>query len=184
METPTTDIDPKQSFPANPSEALEKLMAAYGSTVLRTAFFYLGDRHLAEDVSQEAFIRAYRAWSGFRGESSVKTWLTRITINLCRDKMRPKSSSEEPTDPLLLRRDHPVTVEEEALERLNKTAVLKHVLDLPLPYQEVLYLFYYLDLSTREIAEAIGSAEGTVRTRLHRAREYLGERLRREGFDQ
>lgn len=182
METPRTDVDKKQGFPPDPSEALEKLMAAYGSTVLRTAFFYLGDRHLAEDVSQEVFMRAYRGWSGFRGESSVKTWLTRITINLCRDKMRPKSASEEPTDPLLLRRDHPITVEEEAIERLNKTAVLKYVLDLPLPYQEVLYLFYYLDLSTREIAEANGSAEGTVRTRLHRAREFLGERLRREDF--
>lgn len=182
METPRTGVDKKQGFPPDPSEALEKLMAAYGSTVLRTAFFYLGDRHLAEDVSQEVFMRAYRGWSGFRGESSVKTWLTRITINLCRDKMRPKSASEEPTDPLLLRRDHPITVEEEAIERLNKTAVLKYVLDLPLPYQEVLYLFYYLDLSTREIAEANGSAEGTVRTRLHRAREFLGERLRREDF--
>ncbi|WLD93600.1 sigma-70 family RNA polymerase sigma factor [Alkalihalobacillus sp. AL-G] len=173
-----------QSFSKEPSKALEKMMDCYGSTILRTAFFYLGDRHLAEDVSQEVFIRAYRNWEKFRGDSSVKTWLIRITINLCRDKMSLKASSEKPTDPFLIDGSSQFSVEEEVLKRINNTDMLKHVLNLPLHYREVLYLFYYLDLSTAEITKAIETPDGTVRGRLHRARKRLEECLKKEGLDQ
>ncbi|QYR22807.1 sigma-70 family RNA polymerase sigma factor [Paenibacillus sp. sptzw28] len=174
----------KSSFPENPSSALEMMMEHYGSAVLRTAYFYLGDRHLAEDVSQEVFIRAFRNWAAFRGDSSVKTWLTRITINLCRDKLGLKAMLEQPTDPLLLQRTESYSVEEEALERLNRTEILRNIAKLPAHYHEVIYLFYYLDLATREIAEVTESPEGTVRGRLHRARELLGQYLVKEGLTQ
>ncbi|WP_199620722.1 sigma-70 family RNA polymerase sigma factor [Paenibacillus alkalitolerans] len=174
--------DEKSCFPKEPSSALEKMMTDYGSAVLRTAYFYLGDQHLAEDVSQEVFIRAYKNWSTFRGDSSVKTWLTRITINLCKDKLGLKMGLEQPTDPLLLKKTESYSVEDEAMDRLSRTAILKHVVKLPSQYHEVIYLYYYLDLTTREIAEATGSSEGTVRGRLHRARELLGEYLEREGL--
>ncbi len=173
----------KQTFPKDPSSALEKIMELYGTTILRTAFFYLGDRHLAEDVSQEVFIRAYRNWLTFRGDSSVKTWLTTITVNVCRDKMGLKIFSEKPTDPNLLERIQVISVEEEVMQRLSNTTILKHVLKLPTHYHEVLYLYYYLDLSTREIADATGTPEGTVRGRLHRARVVLGKHLKEEGLD-
>ncbi|MBW7456210.1 sigma-70 family RNA polymerase sigma factor [Paenibacillus sepulcri] len=172
----------KSSFPENPSSALEGLMAEYGSAVLRTAYFYLADRHLAEDVSQEVFIRAYRNWSTFRGESSVKTWLSRITINLCKDRLGRKAAQEQPTDPVLLTKAERYSAEEEAMARWNRTEILRHVVKLPSHYHEVIYLFYYLDLSTREIAEATGSPEGTVRGRLHRAREMLSGYLEKEGL--
>lgn len=173
-----------QSFSKEPSEALEKMMDCYGSTVLRTAYFYLGDRHLAEDVSQDVFIRAFRNWKKFRGDSSVKTWLIRITINLCRDKMRLKSSSEKPTDPFLIDGSSQFNVEEAVIKRMNNTSILKHVLKLPQHYKEVLYLYYYLDLSTAEITKVIQSPDGTVRGRLHRARNLLGECLKKEELDQ
>lgn len=172
----------KKSFPADPDLALDHLMARYGDVVLRTAYFYLGDRYSAEDISQEAFLRAYRHWSDFRGDSSVKTWLTRITINLCRDHVAKKMNSEQPTDPLILHRHPPFAMEDEALKRLESTMVLKHLLELPMPYQEALYLFYYLDLSTAEIAATLAINEGTVRSRLHRGREQLRKRLGKEGI--
>lgn len=174
--------DEFSSFPKEPSIALEKMMTHYGSAVLRTAYFYLGDPYLAEDISQEVFIRAFRSWSKFRGDCSVKTWLTRITINACRDKMGLKSAQEHPTDPMLLHHMKHDSAEEEAMERLDRTTMLKHVVKLPPHYQEVIYLYYYLDLSTREIAEATGAPEGTIRGRLHRARETLGECLAKEGL--
>lgn len=170
----------KDNFPTNPAEALEQLMEEYGTIVLRTAFFYTGDRHLAEDISQEVFLRAYRNWSSFRGDSTVKTWLTAIAVNVCRDKMGVRMFSEQPTDPTQLERGRTVSVEEEALKRLEKGEVLQHVLRLPLPYQEALYLYYYLDFGTREIAEATSSPEGTVRNRLHRAREALVRVMKKE----
>jgi RNA polymerase sigma-70 factor (ECF subfamily) len=168
----------RESYPSEPSSAIELMMNEYGNTVLRTAYFYLGDKHLAEDISQEVFIRAFRNWSNFRGDSSVKTWLTTITINLCRDKWGLKSSSEEVTDPILLQRTEQASVEEQVLERLNRTMVLKHVMNLPAQYHEVIYLYYYLELSTHEIADATSSPEGTVRGRLHRARALLAPYLK------
>jgi RNA polymerase sigma-70 factor (ECF subfamily) len=170
----------KEKFSKDPDQALEQLMDSYGSVVMRTAYFYIGDRHLAEDISQEVFLRAYRKWASFRGDSTVTTWLTTITVNLCRDKMGVRMFTEQPTDPSHLEQGRTISVEDEALIRLEKSEVLQHLLILPLPYQEVLYLYYYLDLGTREIAEAISSPEGTVRNRLHRAREALARQMKRE----
>jgi RNA polymerase sigma-70 factor (ECF subfamily) len=173
-----------EGFSKNPSEALEEMMTTYGTTVLRTAFFYMKDRHIAEDVSQEVFIKAYRKWSSFRGDSSVITWLTRITINVCRDKVQLKAYTEQPIDLGMLVNNHSGSVEDEVLTRLSKTLIFKHILELPQYYQEVLYLYYYLDLNTREIADATSTTEGTVRGRLHRAREQLKVSLSKEGVDQ
>ncbi|MGM0883868.1 MAG: sigma-70 family RNA polymerase sigma factor [Bacillota bacterium] len=172
----------REGFSKDPSAALEQMMTLYGNIVLRTAYFYMNDRHIAEDVSQEVFIRAYRNWSSFRGDSSVKTWLTRITVNVCRDKAGLKMFSEQPTDPGLLDRNQMISVEDEVLKRISNSLIFKHVLELPQPYQEVLYLYYYLDLNTREIAEATAASEGTVRGRLHRARQQLENYLRKEGL--
>jgi RNA polymerase sigma-70 factor, ECF subfamily len=171
------------SFSKEPSKALEELMSCYGTLVLRTAFFYLGDQHLAEDVSQEAFIRAFKNWEKFRGDSSVKTWIIRITINVCHDRLRLRASNEDPIDPYLIRINHDFNLEAEVIKRINNTQILKHVLQLPMHYQEVLYLFYYLDFSTVEIANTTGMPEGTVRGRLHRARKILEEYLKKEGLD-
>ncbi|CAM4444295.1 sigma-70 family RNA polymerase sigma factor [Paenibacillus endophyticus] len=172
----------KNDFSKDPTQALEQLMNEFGTIVIRTAFFYTGDAHLAEDISQEVFLRAYRKWHTFRGDSTVKTWLTTITVNICRDKMSVRMFTEQPTEPGKLELGRTISVEDEALERLKKSEVLQHVLRLPLPYQEVLYLYYYADLSTREISEAISTPEGTVRNKLHRAREMLAREIGKEGI--
>ncbi len=168
------------NFSQDPAQALEQLMTSFGDIVLRTAYFYTGDRHLAEDISQEVFLRAYRNWKSFRGDSAVQTWLTKIAVNVCRDKMGVRMFSEQPTDPSRIDRGRTISVEEEALERLRKSEVLQYLLRLSLPHQEALYLYYYLEMSTREIAEATSSPEGTVRNRLHRAREALAREMKKE----
>lgn len=171
-----------RALPADPAEALERLMTDYGDDVLRTAFLYLGDRSLAEDVSQDAFVRAFRHWSQFRGDSSPKTWLMKITINLCLDCLGRKTFSEEPHASIMRGELTHRHLEEAVIERIDRTTVLKHVLALPARYREVVYLRYYSELSTAEIADAVGSPEGTVRGWLHRARQLLRECLGREGF--
>ncbi|MDG0791503.1 sigma-70 family RNA polymerase sigma factor [Cohnella ginsengisoli] len=173
-------LSSKESFSKDPAEALEQLMEAFGTVVLRTAYFYTRDRHLAEDISQEVFLRAYRNWTSFRGDSAVKTWLTTICVNVCRDKTGVRMYDEKPTDPVKLEHGPSFNVEDEALRRLEKSEVLQHVLRLPAAFQEALYLYYYLELSTREIAEATASPEGTVRNRLHRAREALARAMNKE----
>ncbi|MET3695750.1 RNA polymerase sigma-70 factor [Bacillus oleivorans] len=172
-----------QHFSTDPAEALEQIMDDFGSLVLKTAFFYVKDRHLSEDITQEVFIRAFKNWSHFRGASSVKTWIIRITINLCKDKLGLKTmTSERPTSPFLLQANGYGHVEEEVLQRIKQTEILKHIMNLPPHYQEVIYLYYYLDFSTAEISSAIETPEGTVRGRLHRARQVLKEQLEKEGL--
>jgi RNA polymerase sigma-70 factor (ECF subfamily) len=170
-------------FSKEPSVAIEEMMDTYGSLVLRTAYFYVSDRHLAEDIGQEVFIRAFRNWTKFRGDSSVKTWLIRITINRCRDYFRLKMSSEKPTEILFREDNFTNSLEEEVLKKMNNTEILRHVLKLPLKYKEVLYLYYYLDFTTVEIAKSTGDPEGSVRGKLHRARKLLGGQLEKEGFN-
>jgi RNA polymerase sigma-70 factor, ECF subfamily len=170
-------------FSDEPVLAIEEMMELYGSLVIRTAYFYVNDRYLAEDISQEAFIRAFRNWAKFRGESSVKTWLIKITINLCRDHLRKKIAVEHPLE-LKGERIDEYNLEVEVLKRINSTEILKHVLALPLHYREVLFLYYYLDFNTLEIASASGIPEGTIRGRLHRARKLLKEQLEKEGLYQ
>ncbi|WP_168121632.1 sigma-70 family RNA polymerase sigma factor [Paenibacillus sp. HB172176] len=170
-----------EKLPEEPMEALEGLMNEYGTYVLRTAFFYTGDRGMAEDISQEVFLRAYRNWSSFRGHSSVKTWLTRIAINLCKDKLGVRMFAEQPIEPGRIRLTEAVSAEEAAMRKLRRTEILQSVMKLPDAFQEIIFLYYYQELSTAEIASAIGVAEGTARSRLHRAREMLGRELREEG---
>lgn len=168
------------TFSKEPSIALEEMMNEYGTLVLRTAIFYLGDRHLAEDVSQEVFFRVYRNWKKFRGKSTVKTWIVKITINLCRDRLRLKSSDVKPVDPLSINLDYAYNLEEEVMKKIYHTKLFKYVLHLPAHYREVLYLYYYLDISTVEISQAAEIPEGTIRGRLVRARKMLGEWLEKE----
>ncbi|WP_071394696.1 sigma-70 family RNA polymerase sigma factor [Bacillus tuaregi] len=176
----TTQLDHHSKFPEDPSDALEEMMSRYGSLVLRTAYFYLGDRFLAEDASQEAFMKAYRNWKKFRGDSSVKTWIVKITIHVCYDKLRKKSSKEQPIDPAEVMTPVHYDLEQEVIKKMESTQILKYVLQLPPHYQEVIYLYYYLDFNTLEIAKMTGTRDGTIRTRLHRARSLIEDLITKE----
>lgn len=164
-------------------------MQEHGTRVLHLAYFYLKDRHLAEDVAQEVFIKAYRNWDSFRGDSSVYTWLYKITVNLCRDKARSSwwrrmLPTEEPwaksEDPVLPQGEGP---EEAALKSDQHHALMQQVMRLSEAYREVVILFYYQDLSTVQIAEVLGQNENTIKTRLYRARAMLKELLVKEGVE-
>ena len=180
------------AMPADREAALERLMQEYGTKVLHLAYYYLKDRHLAEDVAQEVFIKAYRNWNSFRGESSAYTWLYKITVNLCRDKARsawwrrllpseePRESAGAVVDPM---RAHEESPEDAALKSDQRDALMAYVMKLPDAYREVVALFYYQDLSTVEIAEITGQNENTIKTRLFRARNMLRELLVKGGVE-
>lgn len=160
---------------------LEEWMQQYGTRILHLAYFYLKDRHLAEDVAQEVFLKAYRHVDAFRGDSQVYTWLYRIAVNICRDRLRSPWWRR-----VTLPGELPVTgggeCPEDALAAADqRQAVLEHVLALPVHYREVLVLYYYQDLSTAEIARVLELPENTVKTRLHRARQQLRDVLASRG---
>ncbi|BDG61099.1 RNA polymerase subunit sigma [Caldinitratiruptor microaerophilus] len=162
-------------------ELLTQWMEQYGTRILHLAYFYLKDRHLAEDVAQEVFLRAYRHMDSFRGDSAVYTWLYRIAVNVCRDRARSpwwRRVTLPGQLPLATGGEFP---EEAAVQADRRQAVLEHVLALPVHYREVLVLYYYQDLSTGDIARVLDLPENTVKTRLHRARQQLRDALSARG---
>lgn len=147
---------------------MERLIDTYGKDVLRISYMYLKDKSLSEDAFQEVFIKIYKNYDSFQGKSSERTWIIRITINTCKDMLRS----------FWLRR---VIVKDEiefsdfgdVEQQFENKLLFDEVLKLPLTYKEVIILYYYQGFNTLEIGRILDVAEGTVRSRLHRAREIL-----------
>lgn len=164
------------TIPARPD--IEKLMSEHGDSLLRLCFIYLKDYQLAEDAVQETFIRAYTKYHTFAGASTEKTWLTRIAINICKDFLRRKSFGERAMgDDFPDSADEAPTPEERAVEDDRNQKLYTAVCGLDPIYREVVMLFYYSGLKVQEIARILKTREGTVKTRLMRARSRLGEAL-------
>ncbi|MGZ4106184.1 MAG: sigma-70 family RNA polymerase sigma factor, partial [Tumebacillaceae bacterium] len=126
---------------------------------------------IAEDITQEVFLRAYTRMEQYRGEAKISTWLCSITINACRDYLRSWSHRKLVFSQALQGHQaqaNSESAESEALRRLDKKEILERVLHLPLKYREVLVLHYFEELSAAEIAELLGMKEPTVRTRIQR----------------
>ena len=170
---------------AEREQTLHQLVDRYGNTVLHLAYLYLKDRDLAEDIFQEVFTKVYLQLHTFRGEASPKTWICRITINLCRDRLRSWTARRVLLLGEELFRSLP-GVEEETedavLAAADRGALLEAVMQLRPEYREVVLLYYYEEMASAEVAAALSLSEGTVRSRLHRARAHLRGLLTEGGF--
>ena len=154
---------------------IEELIDLYGDDILRLCLLYLGDRQLAEDAFQETFVKAWRQYSSFRGESSVKTWLSHIAVNTCRDMLRSgwfrmlrRSRNVEDLQGLAAPEDAPGGELAEAVGAL------------PGKYREVVVLYYYENMKLKEIAQLLRLPVSSVSTRLRRARTQLEKMLKGE----
>ncbi|MBR5936639.1 MAG: sigma-70 family RNA polymerase sigma factor [Clostridiales bacterium] len=136
-------------------------------------FLYLKDHAMAEDAVQETFLRAFRHQDDFQGKSSVKTWITRIAINVCKDLL---------TDPWARHRSGEDLSDEASPEPSfsseDRYVISGKIANLPPKYKEVILLHYYQELKLSEIAEILGESEATVKTRLKRARDMLRSELK------
>ena len=81
-------VIPEQTAQSAAPPDMERIVGAYGNAVLRMCFLYLKDSHLAEDASQETFLKVYRNYAQFDGTAGEKTWVMRIAINVCKDYLR------------------------------------------------------------------------------------------------
>jgi RNA polymerase sigma-70 factor (ECF subfamily) len=159
--------------------AFEQLVRRHQRYVFNVAYRVLDDAFEAEDVTQEAFVRAWRGLTGFREQARFTTWLYRITHNLCLNrlpKLRRELLQVEPLEDIL---DDAAPAPPDLFEAQEQMASLHAELErMPEKYRLVLSLRYLQHLSYEEIATALGVPLGTIKTHIHRARRLLADRVR------
>ncbi|MCL2150807.1 MAG: sigma-70 family RNA polymerase sigma factor [Coriobacteriia bacterium] len=146
-------------------DEFEDIMLRQESRLLRAALAVLGNRAEAEDVVQEAFVRLWLKAPQFDSEQHQAAWLMKVTVNLCRSRLRLHWWSRT----VSLLDDYPAADDEQQL--------LEQIAKLPARYRLVLHLHYYEGYSSPEIAQITGQAESTVRQQLTRARRLLKDVL-------
>lgn len=153
--------------------------------VFRLAYDLTGNRHDAEDISQEVFVKAYRSLDRFRGEAKLSSWLYRITVNASHDHrsrktwstMRPDGQLEE-SDETPMFHGHPGDNPEAAAEGNVIQGHIEAALERLTPRERTIFtLRHYQDLSLREIAGILKISEGTVKSMLFRALKRLQKEL-------
>ncbi|ULT57240.1 RNA polymerase sigma factor SigW [Neobacillus drentensis] len=168
-------------------DAFGEIVEIYKNSIYQLCYRMIGNRHEAEDLAQEAFIRAYVNIQSFNQNLKFSTWLFRIATNLCIDRLRKKkpdyyldaevAGTEGLTMYSQISSDSPLPeTEVESLE-LQET-VQKEILKLPEKYRSAIVLKYMEDMSLNEISEILDLPLGTVKTRIHRGREALRQQLR------
>jgi RNA polymerase sigma-70 factor, ECF subfamily len=156
--------------------AFEGIVRRWQGPIVNMAWRYCRDRGRAEDLAQEAFLRAWRALPQWRRESSFSTWLFALSANLFRSELKrfptvtvPLESASEPSDPasqfFVLR------------ERERHEVLRRAVLALPLRYREPVVLFYFHEMDVSAAARTLRMPEGTFKARLSRARALLKQRF-------
>lgn len=176
---------------ARDERAFNELVQTYEQRVFRMVFRMLGRRAEAEDMAQEVFVQVFKAIGQFRGDSKLSTWLYRIAVNLCKNRSKylsrrheraqdelepiiersPLSSTKSATVGDVARPDH--MVEGYELELI----VQRCLGEIEPEFREVLVLRDLEDLSYEEIAEITGLPDGTVKSRIHRARSMLKNKV-------
>lgn len=156
-------------------DAFAMLLPRYRDKVFRLSFSMLRNHAQAEDVTQDIFLRMWRALPGFAGQSQLSTWIYAISKNACLSEMRKR----RPQVSLDLNDDeyHPEIAALAAPEADDSATVsVGQVLDrLPERYRQAVVLFYMEDKSYEQTAESLGLPLGTVKALLHRARKRLIE---------
>ena len=165
---------------------LERAINEYGKATYNYAYRLTQNEADARDLTQEAFIRVYRAWRSFKPGTSFLSWIYRIVTNLHRDELRRRKGRYQEEIP----EDHelqeygggrPLAVEpiEEYVESQLSEPVSKALADLATEQRQIVLLADVEGYSYQEIAEIVGCTVGTVRSRLHRARGQLRGLLNR-----
>jgi RNA polymerase sigma-70 factor (ECF subfamily) len=164
------------------TQVFSRLIDNYKNMVYNLAYRMSNNPHEAEDISQEAFLRAYQSLAHFNPSYKFSTWLYQITLNIIRDKYKKKEidyvsldtpietdDSEfyhQPTN--LTNNPEQIITRQEDFQEIQQA-----IYSLPLKYREVLVLRHLQDLSYIEIANILKLPSGTVKIRLYRAREQL-----------
>jgi len=165
------------------AEAFERLMAAYEKKVYALCVRMMGGAHDGEDAAQEAMLRIWQRLAQYRGESAFSTWVYRVTTSVCMDAIRKRSRqaqqslealSETGFDP----QDDAPTPHQAAEAGERRRAMDAAISSVPAPMRSVFLLRDVHGLSVEETARALRISQGTVKSRLSRAREKIAAAIR------
>ncbi|MCL2071896.1 MAG: RNA polymerase sigma factor [Oscillospiraceae bacterium] len=161
-----------------PSNWIEVLVQKHENKIFRTALAIMGNETDAEDIMQDVFLKIIEKKPQFESEEHEEAWLTRVTVNRCKSSLR--LFWRKKSRPL-----HDIHPANEAVLPIyggecGESSLLETINTLPPKYRIAIYLFYYENYSTKEIAEITNQKETTVRSQLSRARGKLKEILEAE----
>jgi RNA polymerase sigma-70 factor, ECF subfamily len=180
------DLVPKEQFtekidPAwNNKEKLNYLMDQYGDMVIRLAYTYVRSEQAAEDIAQEVFLKCYEKLKDFRGDSSYKTWLYKITVNKCKDYKKAWTFRNIFVTDVIstFQKNSNDSIDQELFIKETKHEISINVLSLPVKYREIIILYYYEHLSLSEISHLLHININTIKSRLSRGKKMLEKPLK------
>jgi RNA polymerase sigma-70 factor (ECF subfamily) len=161
---------------AGDARAFEGIVRRWQGPLVNMAWRYCRDRGRAEELAQEAFVRAWRGLAQWRRESSFSTWLFALAANVFRSELKRVPESNLPIEDIA-EPAGPASQLNDSIEREHHEVVRKAVLALPLRYREPVILFYFQEMDVAAAARTMGMPEGTVKARLARARALLAKRF-------
>ena len=169
-----------EAFETNDSERIiDEAMGKYGQEILQLVYSYVKNAAAAEDLTQEIFIKCYKSLHTYKRNSTFRTWLWRIAINHCKDHLK----SWYHKNVVIIEDNSTKTwiqdgnVEQNLIQKDEDQQLATVVMELPIIYREVIYLYYFEEASIKEIAILVETKENTIKTRLRRAKELLKESL-------
>lgn len=166
--------------------AFAELVELYKDKIYHLAYRMLHNRHEAEEIVQETFLRVFTNLERYDETQKFSTWIYRIGTNLCIDRLRKRKPSYsldsemnegEGTDWYSLLPSQEDTPDEQLLLSETQTQIRESIETLPEKYKAVVILRYLQDLSLQEISDVLSMPVTTIKTRLHRGREFLRKKL-------
>lgn len=163
----------------NDKESFSGLIDKYSSRLKRASLLIVKDENLAEDIVQETFIKLFYNINQFKGNSSLYTYIYRIMVNECRQKMRKNWFKRVITfDKWFIKADIDYSI-----EKVDRLAISQCIMKLSRKHREVILLHYYEDMSVKDMSIVLDEKEGTIKSRLSRARANLKIHLKKAGFE-
>lgn len=160
-------------------EIVKEMVEAYGDSVYRLALRYTGNRSIAQDITQETFLKAFKGIKSFNHDKPAKPWLLKIAGNLCKNYLR--DNREIPVDFIeVIEKPDQANPEQLYINKERETELMRAVKSLPDKYREVIILKHVNDLSYSEICEVLGLELSLVKNRLYRGRLMLKDSLMKQ----
>jgi RNA polymerase sigma-70 factor (ECF subfamily) len=186
--TNPTDAELVASCLAGRRQSFDVLVERHQRHVYQLCYRFVGNHEDASDLAQDVFIRAYRGLRGFKGQASLGTWLYRIGVNACLNKVGTKTPKPEALDPLLVASDERIQSRAEnasdALLRGERAAQVRGAIArLPKKQRTTLILRVYHELPHEEIAAILGSSVGAVKANFFHALNNLKKLMQEAGTD-